>query len=77
MKMLYIIDRTARMHGYEIGDGLKVTIGFEEVVVTEDNLHMDKFHQAMLDEAVITVFGTRNITTFRGKNLIGVQAANG
>lgn len=77
MKMLYIIDRTARMHGYDIGAGLKVTIGSKEVVVTEDNLHMDKFHQAMLDEAVITVFGTRNVTTFRGKNLIGVQVANG
>jgi len=77
MKMLYIIDRTARMHGYEIGDGLKVTIGSEEVTITADSLHMDKFHKAMLDETVIMVHGTRNITTFRGKNLIGVQVSNG
>jgi hypothetical protein len=65
------------MHGYEIGGGLRVKIGSEEVTVTTDDLQTDKFHQAMIDEEVITVYGTKNTTSFRGKNLIGVQVSNG
>lgn len=76
MKMLYIIDRTARMHGYELAPSLKVKVGSDELTLTPENTYTERFHDAMINDEVITVYGTRNITSFRGCNLIGVQASN-
>ena len=75
MKMLYIIDRTSRMHGYELAPNLKVKVGSEELTLIPEEYHIDKFHAAMEEGAVITVYGTRNVTSFRGDQLTGVQAA--
>ena len=76
MKMLYVIDRTSRMHGYELSPSLTVKIGAEEITLTPDETHMDKFHQAITDGSAITVYGTRNVTTFHGDHLTGVQVAS-
>jgi len=75
MKMLYIIDRTSRMHGYELAPNLKVKVGSEELTLTPEEYHIDKFHTAMEEGSVITVYGTRNVTSFRGDQLTGVQVA--
>lgn len=75
MKLLYIIDRTGRMHGYELADGLTVKVGSDTINLTTEDVQTDRFHQAMIDDEVITIYGTRNTTVFRGSNLIGVQAA--
>lgn len=76
MKMLYIIDRTSRMHGYELLPSLKVKIGTEEVTLTPEEYHIEKFHDAIAAGSAITVYGTRNVTSFRGDHLTGVQVAN-
>lgn len=75
MKMLYVIDRTSRMHGYELEPSLNVKIGNEDLTLTPEEYHIDKFHTAMAEGAVITVHGTRNVTSFRGDTLTGVQVA--
>jgi len=74
--MLYIIDRTSRMHGYELSPSLKVKIGTEEVTLTSEEFHIDKFHDAIAAGSTITVYGTRNVTAFRGSELTGVQISN-
>lgn len=75
MKMLYIIDRTSRMHGYELTPSLRVKVGSDELTLTPDDFQIERFHQAIADGEVITVYGTRNVTSFRGDHLTGVQVA--
>lgn len=73
MKVLYVIDPTARQYGYPIKDGLKVKLGGDVNTITGVVEDVEKFHSAIESGDTFTIYDERNLSTFSGSKIIGVK----
>jgi hypothetical protein len=73
MKVLYVIDPTARQYGYSIKDGLKVKLGSETHTIVGSVEDIEKFHSAIENGDTFTVYDERNLSTFNGGKIIGAK----
>lgn len=77
--MLYIIDRTSRMYGFELPDaGIEVRIGGETYIVTMENQKLDIFEDAICNgKPIVIIDNKKGNSVYSGRHLIGVQFAKG
>lgn len=73
MKVLYVIDPTARQYGYPIKDGLKVKLGEDTHTILGGVEDIEKFHSAIENGDTFTVYDERNLSTFSGSKITGVK----
>ena len=73
MKVLYVIDPTARQYGFQLDGGLKVKIldTIHNIVGTESDI--DLFHDVITNNKSFVIYGKNNFVTFAADKITGVK----
>lgn len=75
MKVLYIIDPTARQYGFQIKDGLRIKIDDVSHMITGIEADIDLFHTAITNRDSFVIYGENNFVTFSADKITGVKIA--
>lgn len=73
MKVLYVIDPTARQYGFQIKEGLRVKIKDSNHTLTGVEADIDLFHAAITNGDSFVVYGENNFVTFAANKITGVK----
>lgn len=76
MKILYVIDPTARQYGFAINEGLKVKIFETTHTITGIESDIDLFHDAIINGDSFVVYGENNFVTFAADKITGIKIAD-
>ena len=73
MKVLYVIDPTARQYGFQIKDGLRVKIKDANHTITGIEADIDLFHSAITSGDSFVIYGENNFVTFSADKITGIK----
>lgn len=73
MKVLYVIDPTARQYGFPIKEGLRVKIKDETHVITGVEADIELFYSAIENSDCFVIYGENNFVTFAAAKITGVK----
>ena len=77
MKILYVIDPTARQYGFPIRSGLKVRVDDKEKDVIGDKEDLDLFHSVMMNGTPFTIIENESeFVAFGQGKVVGVKITN-
>ena len=76
MKILYVIDPTARQYGFQINDGLRVKIHDQTHIITGVEEDIELFHRAIMAGESFVIYGNNNFVTFAADKITGIKIAD-
>ena len=73
MKVLYVVDPTARQYAFQINEGLKLKIGNTYHTITGVESDIEIFHEAITKGDSLVIYGIENFVVFAGDKIIGIK----